>query len=73
MSRAMGFAALAILTMLPLLILIATVSSPAAHHGLAVWVIYGVGLTGSSAAAVTRLFLAPMPGAGRGPRTRFWT
>ena len=59
MSRAMGFAALAILTMIPLLILIAAVSSPAAHHGLAAWVIYGMGLTGSSATAVTRLFLAP--------------
>jgi membrane protein len=59
MSRAMGFAALAILTMIPLLILIAAVSSPAAHHGLAVWVVYGMGLTGSSASAVTGLFLAP--------------
>jgi membrane protein len=59
MSRAMGFAALAILTMIPLLILIAAVSSPAAHHGLAAWVVYGMGLTGSSAGAVAQLFLAP--------------
>jgi membrane protein len=59
MSRAMGFAALAILTMIPLLIVVAAVSSPAAHHGLAAWVVYGMGLTGSSAGAVTRLFLAP--------------
>jgi membrane protein len=59
MSRAMGFAALAILTMIPLLIVVAAVSSPAAHHGLAAWVVYGMGLTGSSAAAVTGLFLAP--------------
>ena len=58
MQRAMGFAALAILTMIPLLIVIAA-ASPAAHHGLAVWVIYGMGLTGSSADAVTRLFSAP--------------
>ncbi|HYZ53897.1 MAG TPA: hypothetical protein VE733_10440, partial [Streptosporangiaceae bacterium] len=58
MYRAMGFAALAILTMIPLLIVIAA-ASPAAHHGLAVWVIYGMGLTGSSADAVTRLFSAP--------------
>jgi membrane protein len=59
MSRAMGFAALAILTMIPLLIVVAAISSPAAHHGLAAWVVYGMGLTGSSAAAVTGLFLAP--------------
>jgi membrane protein len=58
-SRAMGFAALAILTMIPLLILIAAVSSPAAHHGLAAWVVYGMGLTGSSADQVNQLFLAP--------------
>ncbi|MHB1593346.1 MAG: YhjD/YihY/BrkB family envelope integrity protein [Streptosporangiaceae bacterium] len=59
MSRAMGFAALATLTMVPLLILIAAVSSPAAHHGLAAWVVYGMGLSGPSAATVSKLFLAP--------------
>ncbi len=58
MNRALGFAALAILTVIPLLIVIAA-ASPAPHHGLARWVIYGMGLTGSSAAAVTRLFSAP--------------
>lgn len=58
MPRAMGFAALALLTMIPLLIVIAAVS-PAPHHGLAVWVVYGMGLTGSSAGAVTRIFSAP--------------
>ena len=48
MQRAMGFAALAILTVIPLLILVAA-ASPARHHGLAGWVVYGMDLTGSSA------------------------
>jgi membrane protein len=55
MHRALGFAALAILTVIPLLIVLAA-ASPAPHRGLAVWVIYGMDLTGSSADAVTRLF-----------------
>src|SRR5450755_3259102 len=58
MQRAIGFAALAILTVIPLLIVIAA-ANPAPHPGLAAWVIYGMGLTGSSADAVTRLFSAP--------------
>ena len=58
MHRAFGFAALAILTVIPLLIVVAA-ANPAPHRGLAVWVIYGMGLTGSSADAVTRLFSAP--------------
>jgi membrane protein len=58
MHRALGFAALAILTVIPLLIVVAAAGS-APHRGLAVWVIYGMGLTGSSADAVTRLFSAP--------------
>jgi membrane protein len=58
MHRALGFAALAILTVIPLLIVVAA-ASPASHRGLAVWVVYGMGLTGSSADAVTRLFSAP--------------
>ncbi len=58
MSRAMGFAALAMLTVFPLLVLVAAIGA-AAHHGLAVWVTYGMGLTGSSAGAVTQLFSAP--------------
>ena len=57
MHRALGFAALAILTVIPLLILVAAVS-PAPHRGLAGWVVYGMGLDGSSANAVTRLFSA---------------
>lgn len=57
MRQALGFAALAILTVIPLLILVAAASP--AHRGLAGWVVYGMGLTGSSADAVTRLFSAP--------------
>ena len=55
MHRALGFAALAILTVIPLLILVAA-ANPAPHRGLAGWVVYGMALTGSSADAVTRLF-----------------
>jgi membrane protein len=58
MSRAMGFAALALLTVIPLLIVVAAVS-PSPHRGLAVWVVDGMGLTGSSADAVTQIFSAP--------------
>jgi membrane protein len=58
MQRAMGFAALAILTVTPLLIVVAA-ATPAPHRGLGGWVVYGMGLTGSAANAVTRLFSAP--------------
>ncbi len=58
MHRALVFAAMAILTVIPLLIVVAA-TSPAPHRGLAGWVTYGMGLTGSSADAVTRLFSAP--------------
>jgi membrane protein len=58
MQRALGFAALAILTVIPLLIVVAA-ASRAPHRGLAGWVIYGMGLTGPSADAVTQLFSAP--------------
>jgi membrane protein len=56
--RAMGFAALALLTMIPLLIVVAA-ANPAPHGGLAAWVVYGMGLTGSSAESVTLVFSAP--------------
>jgi membrane protein len=56
--RAMGFAALAMLTVFPLLIIVAAASA-ATHRGIAVWVVYGMGLTGSSARAVVQLFSAP--------------
>jgi len=58
MGRAMSFAALAMLTLFPLLVVVAAASA-ATHHGLAVWVVYGMGLTGSSARAVTQVFSAP--------------
>jgi membrane protein len=58
MDRAMGFAALAMLTVFPLLVLVAAASA-VAHHGVARWVVYGMGLTGSSARAVVQLFSAP--------------
>jgi membrane protein len=54
----MGFAALALLTLIPLLIVIAA-ADPAPQPGLATWVVYGMGLTGSSADAVTLVFSAP--------------
>jgi membrane protein len=58
MGRATGFAALAMLTVFPLLVVVAAASA-ATHHGIAVWVVYGMGLTGSSARAVVQLFSAP--------------
>ena len=58
MGRAMGFAALAMLTVFPPLVVVAAASA-ATHHGVAVWVVYGMGLTGSSARAVVQLFSAP--------------
>jgi membrane protein len=58
MGRSMGFAALSMLTVIPLLIVVAAASA-AAHHGAAVWVVYGMGLTKSSARAVVQLFSAP--------------
>src|SRR5260370_20305082 len=63
MHRALGFAALSILTVIPLLILVAA-ANPAPHRGLAGWVVYGMALTGSSAHAVTRPFSAPAPAVG---------
>jgi len=58
MHRALGFAALAILTVIPLLILVAA-ANPAPNRGVAGWVVYGMGLNGPSARAVTRLFTTP--------------
>ena len=58
MGRAMGFAALAMLTVFPLLVVVAAAGA-ASRHGLARWVVYGMGLTGSSAQAVVQLFAAP--------------
>jgi membrane protein len=57
MHRALGFAALALLTVIPLLLVVAA-TTPAPYSGLAGWVVYGMGLTGSAADAVTDLFSA---------------
>jgi membrane protein len=46
------------LTVFPLLIVVAAAGA-ASRHGLARWVVYGMGLTGSSAQAVVQLFAAP--------------
>jgi membrane protein len=56
--RAMGFAALSMLTVFPLLVIVAAASA-ATHRGIALWVVYGMGLTGSSSRAVIQLFSAP--------------
>jgi membrane protein len=58
MYRAMGFAALSMLTVFPLLVIVAAASA-ATRRGMAVWVVYGMGLTGSSARAMVQLFSAP--------------
>jgi membrane protein len=58
MHRALGFAALALLTVIPLLLVVAA-TNPAPDNGLAGWVVYGMGLNGSSADAATDLFSAP--------------
>jgi membrane protein len=58
MYRAMGFAALSMLTVFPLLVIVAAAAA-ATHHGVASWVVYGMGLTGSSSRAVVQLFSAP--------------
>jgi membrane protein len=58
MGRSMSFAALAMLTVFPLLVVVAAASA-VSRHGLARWVVYGMGLTGSSAQAVVQLFATP--------------
>jgi membrane protein len=58
MGRAMGFAALAMLTVFPLLVVVAAAGA-ATHHGLAVWVVYGMGLAGPASHAVVQLFTPP--------------
>ncbi|MER8184679.1 YhjD/YihY/BrkB family envelope integrity protein [Kitasatospora sp. NPDC094015] len=58
MRRAMGFAALGLVTLVPLLIVVAA-ASPVHGTGFAGWVIDGLGLSGRSAAAVQDLFSSP--------------
>jgi membrane protein len=58
MHRAMGFAALAVVTLAPLLILVAA-ANPLKQRGFALWVVDGMGLSGSPADSVQRLFATP--------------
>ncbi|WP_328352532.1 YihY/virulence factor BrkB family protein [Streptomyces sp. NBC_00457] len=58
MHRAMGFAALGLVTIAPLLIVVAA-AAPIQERGFALWVVDGMGLSGRSADAVQDLFAAP--------------
>jgi membrane protein len=58
MHRAFGFAALGVVTLVPLLIVIAA-AAPVDGHTFATWIIAGLGLSGSSAHAVQHLFGPP--------------
>ncbi|MFF4957606.1 ribonuclease BN [Streptomyces sp. NPDC001222] len=58
MHRAMGFAALALVTLAPLLIVVAA-AVPFQQRGFASWVTDGMSLTGRPADAVNHLFTAP--------------
>ncbi|WP_377267227.1 ribonuclease BN [Peterkaempfera sp. SMS 1(5)a] len=58
MHRALSFAALGLVTLVPLLIVVAS-ADPVGHHGFAQWVVDGMGISGRSAEAVQRVFAAP--------------
>lgn len=58
MHRALGFAALGFVTLVPLLIVIAA-AAPLDGHTFPTWVVVGLGLTGNSANAVQHLFGPP--------------
>ncbi|AEW93018.1 MULTISPECIES: hypothetical protein [Streptomycetaceae] len=58
LHRAMGFAALGLVTLAPLLIVVAA-ADPLNRRGFALWVVDGMGLSGRPADAVERLFSAP--------------
>ncbi|WP_420907330.1 YhjD/YihY/BrkB family envelope integrity protein [Streptomyces scabichelini] len=58
MHRAMGFAALGLVTIAPLLIVVAA-TAPIQERGFAQWVVDGMGLSGRPADAVQDLFAAP--------------
>ncbi|MFB7665249.1 ribonuclease BN [Kitasatospora sp. NPDC056138] len=58
MHRAMGFAALGFVTLVPLLIVVAA-ASPVHGAGFASWVVDGLGLSGRSAQEVRDLFASP--------------
>ncbi|WSF66549.1 YihY/virulence factor BrkB family protein [Streptomyces sp. NBC_01352] len=58
LHRAMGFAALGLVTIAPLLIVVAA-TAPIQERGFAQWVVDGMGLSGRPADAVQDLFAAP--------------
>lgn len=58
MHRSMGFAALGLVTLMPLLVVVAA-TDPFRHRGFAAWVADGMGLPPHSAEPVQRLFVAP--------------
>lgn len=58
LHRSMGFAALGLVTLMPLLVVVAA-AAPFQHTGFAQWVVDGMGLSSHPAAAVRRLFVAP--------------
>ncbi|MGW3245415.1 ribonuclease BN [Streptomyces sp. NPDC001070] len=58
LQRSMGFAALGLVTLVPLLIVVAA-AVPFHGYGFAEWVVDGMGLSAAPAEAVRRLFAAP--------------
>jgi membrane protein len=58
LHRSMGFAALGMVTLVPLLIVVAA-AVPFRHHGFGQWVVDGMGLSARPAEAVQKLFSAP--------------
>jgi membrane protein len=58
MHRSMGFAALGLVTLVPLLIVVAA-AVPYQHAGFAQWIVDGMGLSARPAETVRRLFTAP--------------
>ncbi|MFE7167861.1 ribonuclease BN [Streptomyces sp. NPDC057616] len=55
LHRAMGFATLALVTLAPLLIVVAA-ADPFGHGGFALWLVDGMALSGRSAAALAHVF-----------------
>lgn len=58
LHRSMGFAALGLVTLMPLLVVVAA-AVPFQHTGFAHWVVDGMGLTEHPSEAVVKLFAAP--------------
>ncbi|WP_258052851.1 YihY/virulence factor BrkB family protein [Streptomyces sp. Ru73] len=58
LHRSMGFGALGLVTLVPLLIVVAA-ADPFRHRGFALWLVDGMALSGRSADTVERIFTAP--------------